>query len=201
MYDPKIGRWTTEDPLGFLAHDPNLFRYVVNCPLAYVDPNGELWHAIGMGLVGAAAGGITGWISGGWQGALAGAVGGGTTGFLMGIGVPPPLAGAAGGFLTGAIGVALKPGEHTPVSAATTILLQTGMGSLAGWLSVKFDPFTSGPNAGTNSYFGAGVTGGIEGWGNWLGKKIIGCARALGGANEGPGQHNQQLEKGIQDIP
>jgi RHS repeat-associated protein len=27
-YDPKLGRWTTQDPLGFTAGDTNLYRYV-----------------------------------------------------------------------------------------------------------------------------------------------------------------------------
>ena len=40
-YDPCTGRWLTPDPLGF-ADGPNLYAYVQNNPLIYVDPYG-LW--------------------------------------------------------------------------------------------------------------------------------------------------------------
>jgi RHS repeat-associated protein len=39
-YDPKTGRWVTRDPIGFGGGDPNLFRYVVNCPINAADPSG-----------------------------------------------------------------------------------------------------------------------------------------------------------------
>nr|NGX42984.1 tRNA3(Ser)-specific nuclease WapA [Chlamydiota bacterium] len=40
-YDPSTGRWLTPDPLGF-ADGPNLYAYVHNNPMIYVDPYG-LW--------------------------------------------------------------------------------------------------------------------------------------------------------------
>ena len=40
-YDPTIGRWTTEDPLGFAAGDTNLYRYVEDQPTRFIDPSGE----------------------------------------------------------------------------------------------------------------------------------------------------------------
>ncbi|MBI1916597.1 MAG: hypothetical protein HYS12_17955 [Planctomycetes bacterium] len=40
MFDPTIGRWTTEDPIGFEAGDANLFRYVGNDPTNATDPSG-----------------------------------------------------------------------------------------------------------------------------------------------------------------
>jgi hypothetical protein len=42
MYDPKIGRWLTADPLAFSADDPNLYRYVRNNPTSMTDPSGLL---------------------------------------------------------------------------------------------------------------------------------------------------------------
>ena len=39
-YDPAVGRWIGEDPIGFLAGDPNLNRYVGNGPTGWVDPGG-----------------------------------------------------------------------------------------------------------------------------------------------------------------
>jgi RHS repeat-associated protein len=46
-YDPTIGRWLSEDPIGFTAGDTNLYRYVNNGPTMAVDPTGELvaWYA------------------------------------------------------------------------------------------------------------------------------------------------------------
>jgi len=40
MYQPSIGRWLQPDPKGFGGHDANLYRFVANNPLIYVDPMG-----------------------------------------------------------------------------------------------------------------------------------------------------------------
>ncbi len=40
MYDPTIGRWISEDPIGFAGGDPNLYRYVGNSPTNATDPSG-----------------------------------------------------------------------------------------------------------------------------------------------------------------
>ena len=39
-YDPAVGRFITEDPIGFDAGDANLYRYVSNSPLNFTDPSG-----------------------------------------------------------------------------------------------------------------------------------------------------------------
>ncbi len=39
-YIPSIGRWASEDPIGFAAGDPNLARYVGNQPFGRIDPYG-----------------------------------------------------------------------------------------------------------------------------------------------------------------
>ncbi len=39
-YDPEIGRFLNEDPLGFTAGDANLYRYVFNNPVNLTDPDG-----------------------------------------------------------------------------------------------------------------------------------------------------------------
>ncbi|MBE9558854.1 MAG: RHS repeat-associated core domain-containing protein [Proteobacteria bacterium] len=40
-YDPKIGRFISEDPIGFEGDDLNLYRYVFNSSLNMIDPSGE----------------------------------------------------------------------------------------------------------------------------------------------------------------
>jgi len=39
-YDPVVGRWTAKDPIGFGGRDSNLYRYVRNDPVNFVDPLG-----------------------------------------------------------------------------------------------------------------------------------------------------------------
>jgi RHS repeat-associated protein len=40
-YDPTVGRFIGEDPIGFAASDANLYRYVHNSPPQWTDPFGE----------------------------------------------------------------------------------------------------------------------------------------------------------------
>ncbi|MGA8164919.1 MAG: RHS repeat-associated core domain-containing protein, partial [Waddliaceae bacterium] len=44
-YSPDLGRWLTADPLDF-ADGPNLYAYVRNNPLSFVDPDGQFVFAI-----------------------------------------------------------------------------------------------------------------------------------------------------------
>ncbi|MDY0212235.1 MAG: RHS repeat-associated core domain-containing protein [Desulfuromonadaceae bacterium] len=53
-YEPKSGRYITLDPLGIGGGDVNLYRYVGNNPLNWVDPKGLLseivvWQPVGWG--------------------------------------------------------------------------------------------------------------------------------------------------------
>jgi RHS repeat-associated protein len=41
-YDAETGRWATKDPISFSGGDPNLYSFVKNNPLKYIDPRG-LW--------------------------------------------------------------------------------------------------------------------------------------------------------------
>jgi RHS repeat-associated protein len=51
--DPLNGRWISQDPLGFAAGDANLYRFIDNDPVNFIDPLGESASVIGLlnGLV------------------------------------------------------------------------------------------------------------------------------------------------------
>ena len=49
-YNAATGRWTAKDPIGFAGGDPNLYRYVGNDPVNFIDPNGHFMQ-IARGLV------------------------------------------------------------------------------------------------------------------------------------------------------
>jgi RHS repeat-associated protein len=40
-YDPEIGRWITKDPALFTGGDTNLYAYVSNDPVNFIDPDGQ----------------------------------------------------------------------------------------------------------------------------------------------------------------
>jgi hypothetical protein len=43
-YDPGVGRFISEDPIGFDGGDPNLYRYVGNSPINFTDPSGLMFE-------------------------------------------------------------------------------------------------------------------------------------------------------------
>ncbi|ACJ30833.1 Conserved hypothetical protein [Shewanella piezotolerans WP3] len=63
-YDPLIGRFYSNDPVGYTAKNPvmsfNRYLYVNNNPYKYTDPNGEFLFApqVGAGIIGFAIGAI-----------------------------------------------------------------------------------------------------------------------------------------------
>ncbi len=56
-YDAETGRWTAKDPIGFDGGDANVYAYVGNDPINWVDPRG-LWSISAEGYIGF-GGGIT----------------------------------------------------------------------------------------------------------------------------------------------
>ncbi len=110
-YDPEIGRWLTQDPLGFGGKQLNLYVYVHNNPANMVDPDGEIAQ-FAIAVAGAAIGGAveaakyfqayqSGRISGAQYAGLIGV--GATTGVISSFG-----SGYLGGALFGGVGSALN---------------------------------------------------------------------------------------------
>lgn len=48
-YDPRVGRWTAKDPLGFAGGDTNFYAYVANDPINRGDPSGQILPALALG--------------------------------------------------------------------------------------------------------------------------------------------------------
>ncbi len=72
-YHPRLQRFISEDPIGFAGRDVNLYAYVWENPLAYVDPSGQTGAtAIAGGEIGGAIGGPVGAAIGLAIGALGG---------------------------------------------------------------------------------------------------------------------------------
>ncbi|MEN0059963.1 MAG: RHS repeat-associated core domain-containing protein, partial [Bdellovibrio sp.] len=44
--DPELGRFISEDPIGFGGGDYNLFRYVASDPINHIDPSGKICFAV-----------------------------------------------------------------------------------------------------------------------------------------------------------
>ena len=59
-YDPAVGRFLSEDPIGFAGGDANRFRYAENDPVNLVDPRGLWTGGIGLGGTAGAGGAVGG---------------------------------------------------------------------------------------------------------------------------------------------
>src|SRR4030067_3248190 len=99
-YDPEVGRFISEDPIGFDGGDVNLMAYASNNPILLIDPEGE-WAIL---AIRAGIGAFNGAVSGFTAGAMKGNI---TAGCFGGI---------AGGFAGAAVGVFL-PGASSYAGA------------------------------------------------------------------------------------
>ena len=97
-YNPVDGRWINRDPIGERG-GLNLYCSVHNNNVIYVDADGRFINIIGGAVVGGAIGGISAYWLGG--DVAAGIIGGAVTGGLITAGVPPNVAGLAGGAING----------------------------------------------------------------------------------------------------
>ncbi len=125
IYSPTLGRWLSNDPLGFDSGDLGWYRGIENNPIIMLDPSG-LWS------FGGAFGGM---VTGGGVGAGVGATVGAP---IFGIGALP---GAIGGGIIGGIGGFVAGGVFTePAYSAISgnldlqisVAEEVGMGILLG---------------------------------------------------------------------
>ena len=119
-YDASVGRWTAKDPILFAGGDTNLYRYVQNSPLNFIDPSGRIpviiVVPIGTAILNAAISGYSGYktASPGCEGRgfATGVLFGAVTGFFGGVGygtgsvVSAVIGGGVGSVVTGVSGVA-----------------------------------------------------------------------------------------------
>jgi len=67
-YDPGVGRFISEDPIGFAGGSANLFSYAANNPIIHVDPSGKFSDEdIFQELANIFTGAVGGYHRGGWQ--------------------------------------------------------------------------------------------------------------------------------------
>jgi RHS repeat-associated protein len=66
-YDANVGRWISEDPIGFEAEDANLCRYVFNALTTQTDPFGEVPPVIIGTIGGCAAGALVSGVRAWWN--------------------------------------------------------------------------------------------------------------------------------------
>lgn len=125
-YDPRFGRWTHKDPTLFDGEQSNLYVYVENDPVNFVDLAGTNRGAAV--LLGAAIGADLGWALGGGGGLLLGGAAGG----VPALGTAP--AGALGGAAVGAGLGALVGGAMYDTSQAMGNWLQ---GLMDDWMFAK----------------------------------------------------------------
>ena len=140
-YDPRIGRWTAKDPIGFGALDANLFVYAGNDSVNRIDPTGEIAPLVVMlvsGGVGAAIGGGAAWLAGGSAQEIAVAAGVG-----FGAGLLAPFASSAASVValgagSGAAEYALNKALNPNCSATIGGALRAGaVGGVAGGVGFK----------------------------------------------------------------
>jgi RHS repeat-associated protein len=170
-YDPEIGRFISEDPIGFAGGDVNLYAYVGNNPILIIDPNGRCpWCAVVGAFSGAVGGFTSGLISG--DGSVTAAIAGGAAGAFAGaaIGLFNPFAGSAAGEVAGSIIGGIVGGgvggvtSHAIDHNGEFSLSAAGRGALAGGASaVIASPVVGASVAAGTSNFATSVAGGTMG--------------------------------------
>jgi len=63
-YDAEIGRWTSKDPIRFSGGDTNLYGYVFNDPVNFIDSDGKTPACLLLGEAGFSVAGPAGFVVG-----------------------------------------------------------------------------------------------------------------------------------------
>lgn len=171
-YDPEVGRFITEDPLGFGA-GINFYAYVANNPLASNDPSGELpnlMYSLAGGAIGFVAGGIGGYYGSdeNWDGFWLGAGIGATTGLIA------PWASHAAGVAAGGgmVGTAASVTTDFAFSISSTFITNGQISEMNGgdfldqkYLDVFLSPlggaFSKGGRLGAQGLIAESVASGV----------------------------------------
>jgi RHS repeat-associated protein len=164
-YDPNVGRFISEDPIGFEGGDTNLFAYADNNPLLLIDPDGE-WAILairaGMGAFnGAISGFAAGSMNGNIKAGIVGGVFGGIAGAAVGIALPASssyvgaaiggmIAGATGGAVGGTVGA-----QMAGRSMAKGALIGAGIGAVSGAAGGVMGQAVRGAGVATSTISGA----------------------------------------------
>ena len=157
-YDPVIGRFYSNDPVGFVESQPSSFgryTYAHNNPYKYVDPDGR-WGIAGAiyGAIAGASGGFVG--SGkGFTATVIGTVAGAVVGGAVGA-VAPQTSHFAGLAAAGAIASA----GGQAVGSVATAAVEKGVANVS-TADIKVDPVTTvlgGVGAGIGGAVGKGVS-------------------------------------------
>ena len=180
-YDPTVGRWISEDPIGFNAGDANLSRYVGNSAADTTDPSGLSWRMFGQRFYWPWEEG-----AGGFGPTL------GTWGDAAGVAISGTASGAAAGATTGAVtGAAVGGIPSAGVGAGPGALAGAGVGGVAGGVTGFINSAFSNNcgDAAINGAIGGAVSGVAPGVGAGLGLTAGGtiATGSAGGALVGGG--------------
>jgi hypothetical protein len=135
-YDPQVGRFISEDPIGFAGGDINLYGYVKNNPLGFRDPTGLACNPVLGAILGAQVGVAIGALSGAGIGALAGGFAGVIAGGGGGTFVAPGVGTIGGGLVGGTGGVA----AGAIIGTAAGGIAGAGIGAYIGYSYCKGQP-------------------------------------------------------------
>ncbi|MFZ2631084.1 MAG: RHS repeat-associated core domain-containing protein [Desulfosalsimonadaceae bacterium] len=177
-YDPKVGRFISEDPKGFDGGDVNLYAYAGNNPVMFVDPSGQWIAGAIIGGIGGAMGGVNSAlmsnsslkaaIAGGFFGGVAGAVAGGVLPDLVGWSAGSATGAAVGSIVGGSVGGAAG-GAASDLASKGNI---TGKSVLMGAATGAFSGLVATPGVG----LAAIATGGSD-----LGMALMGACGGIMG--------------------
>ncbi len=139
-YDPEVGRWTSKDPILFKGGDTNLYGYVLNDPVNFVDTMG-LW-GIGITL------NFSGVFGAGYEGSIGFYIGTDANGHL-----DAGVTGAGGSGFGYDLGVSLNAAYYpgtTEDMAGNSTNYNTGFGPVSGTVYTE-------PASGRKLGYGVGV--------------------------------------------